>query len=64
MEINYLLGRRKHFLELGGGAVLNTVTSILPTASLGYRYFPRKSFSCRAGLAFPLLAQASIGWTF
>lgn len=77
--VNYLLGKRKHFFELGLGAtfVLDFHASgskskergfcldVAGTSCLGYRYQPLsgKGFTWGAGFA-PLLTREVKGWSF
>jgi hypothetical protein len=62
-SLNYLIGKRKNFLEIGGGGVGifykdtstpagGTTTRVFPTATLVYRYQPiDNGFLFRIGLA-------------
>jgi hypothetical protein len=60
VSLNYLIGRQKHFLEVGGGGVGifsnnsggNPIKRVFPTAILVYRYQPiERGFLFRVGLA-------------
>ncbi|MEO6151394.1 MAG: hypothetical protein ABIN95_07780 [Mucilaginibacter sp.] len=90
VQLNYLVGSRSHFLELGAGAtylkvgddnkndddnkflsLFNTVTGVVGTATIGYRYQPvdggfnfRISANPFVGEIVQLTGGVSVGYTF